>query len=185
MKKIKIKEIIIVEGKDDISAVKSAVDGEVIATNGLGLNDEKMNIIMEASKNKGIIILTDPDYPGEKIRNIISSKAQNVKHAFIKKEKTIKNGDLGIENASSKDIIDALKNANAQKDYSYEIFSKKDMIKYNLIGGKNSSKRRKELGDLLNIGYCSAKKFLKRINSFKISKSDFEKAISTIERRGF
>jgi len=59
------------------------------------------------------------------------------------------------------------------------------MIKYNLIGGKNSSKRRKELGDLLNIGYCSAKKFLKRINSFKISKSDFEKAISTIERRGF
>lgn len=185
MKKIKIKEIIIVEGKDDISAVKSAVDGEVISTNGLGLNDERLNTIVEASKTRGIIILTDPDSPGEKIRNMVSSKAENVKHAFIEKEKTIKNGDLGIENASKEDILLALKKANAQNDNSPQIYSKHDMLKYNLIGGKNSSIKRRELGNILNIGYCSAKKFLKRINSFEIPRNEFEKAVKTIERRGF
>jgi len=185
MKKIRIKEVIVVEGKDDVSAVKNAVDAEVISTSGLGLDSECLNIIKEASKNRGIIILTDPDYPGEKIRNIVSNSVDNVKHAFIRKEKTIKNGDLGIENAEGKDIIHALKNANAQIDNSPNIFSKKDMLKYNLIGGKNSSIRRRELGSLLNIGYCSAKKFLKRINSFNISRLEFEKALKIIERRGF
>ena len=49
-----IKEVIVVEGKDDISAVKKAVDAEVIATNGYGFpkgvvekikdnNDEREN----------------------------------------------------------------------------------------------------------------------------------------------
>ena len=33
-----IKEIIVVEGKSDISAVKRAVDAQVIATSGMGLN---------------------------------------------------------------------------------------------------------------------------------------------------
>jgi len=35
-----IKEIIVVEGKSDISAVKKAVDAEVISTSGLGINDK-------------------------------------------------------------------------------------------------------------------------------------------------
>ncbi|HAS91018.1 MAG TPA: ribonuclease M5, partial [Clostridiales bacterium] len=66
-----IKEIIVVEGKADVSAVKRAVDAQVISTNGLGINDKIINVIKKASKNKGIIILTDPDYPGKKIRNIL------------------------------------------------------------------------------------------------------------------
>jgi hypothetical protein len=39
------------------------------------------------------------------------------------------------------------------------------------------------MGDILNIGYCSGKKFLKRINSFKISKETFESAVEEMERR--
>lgn len=185
MEKIKIKEVVVVEGKDDIAAVKSAVDCEVLDTSGLGLNKEKLNVIIEASKRKGIIILTDPDFPGEKIRNLIAEKAKayNVKHAFIKKENTIKNGDLGIENARPKDIIYALKQAKPELDKEKDIYSQKDMIKYGLIGSENSSIKRKEIGDILNIGYCSGKKFLKRINSFKISKETFESAVEEMERR--
>src|SRR6056297_3507813 len=183
MNKLKIKEIIVVEGKDDISAVKSAVDCEVLDTNGLGLNKEKLNIIIEASKKTGIIILTDPDYPGEKIRNIISSKAENIKHAFIEKEKTIKDGDLGIENASREDIIKAIIKSKAVFEDIEDSFTIKDMMNYGLIGMENSSKKRKELGDILNIGFCSAKKFLKRLNSFKISREVLERALINIERR--
>ncbi len=185
MKKLKIQEIVVVEGKDDISAVKSAVDCEVLGTSGLGLDDEKLNIIIEASKKKGIIVLTDPDYPGEKIRNIISSKTKtkNIKHAFIEKEKTIKDGDLGVENASKEDIIQAIKKAKPALESQKDIYTLKDMLDYGLIGKNNSSKKRKELGDILNIGYCSGKKFLKRINSFKINRKLLEKSLVNIERR--
>jgi len=183
MNKLKIKEIIVVEGKDDISAVKSAVDCEVLDTNGLGLNKEKLDIIIEASKKRGIIVLTDPDYPGEKIRNIISSRAYNIKHAFIEKEKTIKDGDLGIENASKEDIKKAIMEAKPAISNAEDIYNIKDMMKYGLIGKKNSSKKRKKIGDLLNIGFCSGKKFLKRINSFNINRQVLEKALKDIERR--
>ncbi len=183
MEKLKIKEIIVVEGKDDISAVKAAVDCEVIDTNGLGLNKEKLNIIIEASKKRGIIILTDPDYPGEKIRNTINSKAENVKHAFIEKEKTIKDGDLGIENASKEDILQAIIKAKPSVEDIEDAFTIKDMMDYGLMGMENSSKKRKDLGDILNIGFCSAKKFLKRINSFNINRKVLERALIDIERR--
>ena len=183
MEKLKIKEIVVVEGKDDISAVKSAVNCEVLDTNGLGLNKEKLNIIIEASKKRGIIVLTDPDYPGEKIRNLISSKAENIKHAFIEKEKTIKDGDLGVENASKEDIVKAIKVAKPVLDSQEDIYTLKDMLDYGLIGKNNSSKKRKELGDFLNIGYCSGKKFLKRINSFRINRELLEKSLIDIERR--
>jgi len=64
-----------------------------------------------------------------------------------------------------------------------DIYSLKDMLDYGLIGKNNSSKKRKELGDILNIGYCSGKKFLKRINSFKINRKLLEKSLVNIERR--
>ena len=65
-----IKEIIVVEGRDDITAVKAAVDAEVIAVNGfsVGKNIEK---IKGAYERTGIIVLTDPDNAGNNIRNFI------------------------------------------------------------------------------------------------------------------
>lgn len=177
-----IKEIIVVEGKSDISAVKRAVDAEVIATSGLGLNENIMNIIKKASKNKGIIILTDPDYPGKKIRYMLSAEIENCKHAFIARDKANKNGNIGVENASPEDIREALKNARAEISDSKQEFTNSDMVYYNLVGNANASKRRAVLGDELGIGYCSAKQFLKRINSFGISREELEEAIITLEK---
>ena len=71
MKK-RIKEIIVVEGRDDISAVKAAVDAEIIQVNGFAVRKkENIDRIRIAEKNKGIIILTDPDYAGNEIRKYI------------------------------------------------------------------------------------------------------------------
>ncbi|MFA9424482.1 MAG: ribonuclease M5, partial [Sedimentibacter sp.] len=151
-----IKEIIVVEGKSDISAVKKAVDAEVIATSGLGINEKIINVIKKASKNRGIIILTDPDYPGKKIRNILSSEIENCKHAFIPRDKANKNGNIGVENACVEEIREALKNARAEIEENRQEFSNKDMIYYELIGNDNASKRRGLIGDELGIGYCSA-----------------------------
>ncbi len=177
-----IKEIIVVEGKADISAVKKAVDAEVIATNGLGINKKIIDIIKRASKNRGIIILTDPDYPGKKIRNILASEIENYKHAFIPRDKANKDGDIGVENASVDAIIEALKNAKAEITSDRQEFSNNDMVYYGLAGNDNAAKKRGIIGDELGIGYCSAKQFLKRLNSFGITKEELENAIDkTIE----
>ena len=43
-----IKEIIVVEGRDDVTAVKAAVDAEVIAVSGFGINKNTIDKIKEA-----------------------------------------------------------------------------------------------------------------------------------------
>lgn len=172
-----IKEIIVVEGKDDISAVKRAVDAEIISTSGLGLTQKTIDIIKKASKNRGVIILTDPDFPGKKIRNMIASQIENCKHAFIPRDKANNRGDIGVENASPEDIREALKNARAEITEERTEFSNEDMIYYQLVGNDNASKRRAKLGDELGIGYCSAKQFLKRLNNYGISREELEEAI--------
>ena len=71
-----IKEVIVVEGKDDITAVKAAVECEVIATGGFRFSDKFIERLRFIQKQKGIIVLTDPDYAGEKIRAIINRKVR-------------------------------------------------------------------------------------------------------------
>ncbi|NYB75320.1 ribonuclease M5 [Sedimentibacter hydroxybenzoicus DSM 7310] len=176
-----IKEIIVVEGKSDISAVKRAVDAEVIATSGLGINENIIKVIKKASKNRGIIILTDPDFPGKKIRNILAEEIENCKHAYIPRDKAKKDDDIGVENASPEVIREALKNARAEISDSVAEFTNKDMVYYGLVGNDNASKMRGLLGDELAIGYCSAKQFLKRLNSFGITREELEEAIIKVE----
>lgn len=177
-----IKEIIVVEGKDDISAVKRAVDAEIIATSGLGLTQQTIDLIKKASCNRGVIILTDPDFPGKKIRHMVSSQVKNCKHAFIPRDKANKNGNIGVENASPEDIREALANARAETTDGRNEFANEDMFYYELVGNDNASKRRAKLGDMLGIGYCSAKQFLKRLNNYGISREELEEALIIINK---
>lgn len=177
-----IKEIIVVEGKSDICAVKRAVDAEVISTSGLGINEKILKMIKRAAKDRGIIILTDPDFPGKKIRNILSSEIENCKHAFIPRDKANKKGNIGVENASVEEIRKAIENAKAESFHNEIEFTNQDMIYYGFVGNENASKRREVVGDIIGIGYCSAKQFLKRLNSFGIKKEELENAISIIEK---
>ena len=104
-----IKETIVVEGKDDIANVKRAVDCEMIATNGLAFGKDLIERLKEVDKRCGIIILTDPDYAGKKIRSRIAKHIPNAKHAYIDRKKAIKKNDLGVENAEPEVIIEALR----------------------------------------------------------------------------
>ena len=86
----KIKEIIIVEGKHDIAFLKTFLEADFIETNGLGLNEQtKLTIKKLYEQGNEFIVLTDPDYPGEKIRKEIQEIAPNCKHAFIRKKEAI------------------------------------------------------------------------------------------------
>ncbi|RKD30901.1 ribonuclease M5 [Thermohalobacter berrensis] len=176
-----IKEIIVVEGKDDVSAIKKAVDAEVIVTGGLGFSDNLIKRIKKAAERRGVIIFTDPDFAGEKIRKMISSKVKNCKHAFLPRDKAKKGDDIGIENASPEDIIDALKKARVESTEKRKEFSKADLIRHRLIGSEDSSKRRDVLGRILGIGYCNSKQFLKRLNNYGITREEFKEAVRRLD----
>lgn len=112
-KKPKIKEAIVVEGRDDTLAVSKAVDAITIETHGFGLSDKTWKILDKAYRERGLIILTDPDHGGRAIRRKILNRFPRSKEAFVSTEKASKKGDVGIENAAPDDIWEALKKARA------------------------------------------------------------------------
>ena len=63
-----INEVIVVEGRDDIDAVSKAVNADIIATHGYGITKDTIERIKSAYETRGIIILTDPDSAGQRIR---------------------------------------------------------------------------------------------------------------------
>jgi ribonuclease M5 len=66
-----IKEVLVVEGKMDVVAIDKAVEADCITTGGFTLSKRSLNDIAEAYKKRGIIILTDPDGAGERIRRFL------------------------------------------------------------------------------------------------------------------
>lgn len=178
-----IKEVIVVEGRDDITAVKQAVDAEMIAVGGFGINAKIISRIKEAQKRKGVIVLTDPDFAGEKIRSIIAKRVKGVKHAYIAQEDGLKDGDIGVENASPEVIRKALENAKITLEEKNEFYNMQDMYHFKLTGQTDSKKRRIILGKELGIGYGNANQMVSRLNNYGITKEEFTNAIDKIEKQ--
>lgn len=114
-KKIKIAEIIVVEGIHDRQAIDRAVEADCILTQGSTLSPETMKMIKRAQAERGVIILTDPDYVGERLRKEIAREVPGCKHAFLPVKKAVKDGDIGVENARPDAIIQALCQARVQQ----------------------------------------------------------------------
>lgn len=181
---MKIKEIIVVEGRDDTVKIKQAVNADTLETNGSAVNKEILTQIQLAQDTRGVIIFTDPDFPGERIRKIISENVPGCKHAFLQKSEALaKRGrGLGVEHASVEAIRHALKDVKQEIDDFEEEISFYDLIDAGLIGGPLAKTRRERLGSLLKIGYTNGKQLHKRLKMFRISKVAFSKAIQVVRQ---
>ncbi len=173
--------IIVVEGIHDESKIKEVYpDISCVVTNGSEISKDTINLIKELSKNNKIIIFTDPDHPGEKIRNIIEENIKDVSHAFLRSNICrSKNGKkVGIEHASSEAIIDALSNV-ITKINKEDTITNIELYSLGLNGNDNSRILRDKISDHLNIGRPNAKTFLKRLNLLGLTKDDL---INIIEK---
>ncbi len=173
--------IIVVEGIHDESKIKEVYpDISCVVTNGSEISKDTINLIKELSKNNKIIIFTDPDHPGEKIRNIIEENVKDVSHAFLRSNICrSKNGKkVGIEHASSEAIIDALSNV-ITKTNKEDTITNIELYSLGLNGNDNSRILRDKISDYLNIGRPNAKTFLKRLNLLGLTKDDL---INIIEK---
>nr|WP_242517956.1 ribonuclease M5 [Halobacillus sp. GSS1] len=181
-KYVKIKEVIVVEGKDDTARIKSAVDADTIETNGSAIDEHVLEQIKHAQDKRGVIIFTDPDYPGERIRHIVSQHVPACKHAFLPKHRARAKHDkgIGIEHASIADIQEALSAVYELVDIREGEIEKADLVDYGLIGGPKASKRREKLGVTLKIGKTNGKQLLKRLNMFHITSHQLNEAMDQI-----
>ncbi|MBM7555171.1 ribonuclease M5 [Thalassobacillus pellis] len=179
---MKIKEVIVVEGKDDTAKIKQAVEADTIETNGSAIDQGTIERIRHAREKRGIIIFTDPDAPGERIRTIVAQEVPGCKHAFLTKDQARSRYDkgIGIEHASLKDIRAALEAVYELKEWEEPVITKHDLMTYGLLAGPGASRRREKLGERLNIGKTNGKQLLKRLSMFQISKDEFEAAMKAL-----
>lgn len=179
---MKIKEIIVVEGRDDTVKVHLAVDADTIETNGSAINQTTLNQIQHAQTKRGVIVFTDPDYPGQRIRNIINEHVPGCKHAFLTRAdaRAKNNKGIGIEHASIESIQQALMDVYELREYNETDISKEDLLRYGLIGGPGASYRRNRLSERLQIGHTNGKQLLKRLSMFQITKKNFEQVVQQV-----
>lgn len=174
----KIKEIVIVEGREDERALKRACDVATIATHGFGISQETWGLIEKAYLGPGIIVMTDPDLAGDRIRKRIQERFPDAKHAYLARTEAKCGNEIGVEHANPDAILDALSKARCrlvdEKDYK-DSFTVSDLWQYGLIGIEHATERRDKLGHALGIGYGNTKTFLERLNHFGITREEFDR----------
>ena len=161
----RIKELIVVEGKHDVEKLHKLFDCDVVITNGLSLDENAMELIRAASEKQGVVVLTDPDHPGEVIRRAVMEIAPKARHAFINKEDAIGKRNVGVEYADDQAIIDAL-NSCVVFDSKTESISWKQYCSLGIIG---SSETREKVCRHFHTGHCNNRTLFRRLNMLGIT----------------
>jgi len=172
-----VKEIIVVEGRDDSAAVKRALNAETIETHGFGIRKEIWLQIEKAYLEKGIIIFTDPDFSGEQIRKKLTERFPNAKQAYLMSSDAVKGNDIGVENADAEAILFAIKKARASFEEAVQTFTYDDILRLGLTGNEDATKKRAVLGKALGIGYGNANTFINKLNKYGITMEELNETI--------
>lgn len=157
--------IIVVEGKNDASYLSSIIDGLYVITNGNEIPDGEIDFLNHL-KNKTIIVLTDSDEAGKRIRNRLNDVVKNCENVEIDISKCNKHNKHGIAECEKEEIIQSLnKYLMKENKNSTNVLSLMDLINCGVIT-KND---REHLANELHLGNCNNKTLLKRINYKNIS----------------
>ncbi|MBR0138196.1 MAG: ribonuclease M5 [Erysipelotrichaceae bacterium] len=169
----RIKELLVLEGKHDEARIRQLYDCDIVLTKGLALDEETLEYIAAAAENNGVIVFTDPDGPGEKIRKKIIEKVPKARHCFIAREKAIGKRNVGIEYGQTDAIIEALENT-VTFSKGNESLSRKEYLDLGLM---QNTEKRKKLSAALHLGFCNNKTLFKRLNMMNVSADQIRKIL--------
>ena len=163
---IHIQEVIVVEGNYDKERLRKLTDAPIICTHGFQIYRSKaiLNSIKSLAKDRGVLILTDSDGAGFRIRNYLKSclgQSCPIKNLYIpaiegkekRKETPGKEGLLGVEGMDDATLISILSSVSSAEE-SRETFTpvtKTDFFSLGLSGGEESAKNRADLARRLNL----------------------------------
>lgn len=191
---IKINEAIIVEGKYDKIKLSSIVDAVIITTNGYGIfkDTEKLSLIRYYAEKTGIIILTDSDSAGMKIRNYIKGAIKNgrIVNVYIpdvfgkekRKEKPSAEGKLGVEGISPEVLLNAFEKSGIT---STERIGEPDINNFTLYelglsGGTNSRELRTVLQKRLGLPKLMSASSLIEVLNTMMNSEELSKLVAEI-----
>lgn len=162
--KITVTEAIVVEGKYDKIKLSSLFNAVIIVLDGFGIykDKEKLSLLRHYANSVGLIILTDSDSAGFRIRGYLKGAVKgNIRHVYIpdvfgkekRKQKPSADGKLGVEGMKRDVILKAFENAGISFADKIEFGSitKYTLYELGLSGGKNSAAKRAQLLESLNL----------------------------------
>ena len=197
---IKIKQAVIVEGKYDKIKLSTVLDTVIIQTDGFGIfkDKEKQKLIKRLAQTRGIVILTDSDSAGFKIRSFIGSTVDNGKiiNAYIpdifgkerRKTEPSKEGKLGVEGMRPEVILEALRACGATfddetQDSPRTAITKQDFVELGLSGGTDSSVKRLCVQKTMNLPeHMSANALLQALNLL-MTADELRNLVTTLEKK--
>ncbi len=177
---LQIRQAIIVEGKYDKIKLSSLVKAVIIQTNGFGIFKDKelLELIRYYAKTTGILILTDSDRAGFRIRGYLRGAIPegNIKNIYIpdvfgkekRKAKPSAEGKLGVEGMEADILREAFRKAGVLTDEAPpgDPITKTDLYFAGLSGTPDCSDKRRELQASLGLpSNLSASALLEILNS--------------------
>lgn len=178
MKKI-INGIIVVEGKTDVAFLSEFLEAEFVITNGSEIPAKTIEYLQKCAENRDIFVLTDPDSPGKRIRDILDQNIPNLKHCFVSKERSIKNHKVGVAESTKDEVLKSLEHYIVTTKEEIGSITHSDLVKLGLEGDENSKHNREIVIKHFHLGFCNAKTFLKRLNYSKLTVEDIRKVLWT------
>ncbi len=192
---LKLKEVVIVEGKYDKIKLSQILDALIIDVGGFNIfkNKEKVQMIKKLADKNGVLILTDSDHAGFMIRNYLNGiiPQDKIKHAYIpdiigkeKRKKTYsKERKLGVEGVDDKIILDAINKVSLKKEEktnNIKEITKMDFYEDGLSGRDNSSDKRKKLLKKLNLPENLSQNALIKVLNKTISYDEYKRVIEEL-----
>ena len=193
---LKLKQAVVVEGRYDKIKLSSILDATIIETSGFRIfsNEQSVEMLRVLAKRCGLIIITDSDFAGFRIRNYLKNKITEgeITHVYLpdvlgkekRKAHPSKEGLLGLEGLSQDEILTALKNAGILDSEESQVpadrITKLDLYELGLSGHKDSKQKRLELLKALNLPSHLSANSLPDVLSSIISKDELYKLVNSL-----
>lgn len=171
MNKKYIPGVIVVEGKHDVSKLSSIYNSCYVVTNGYEIPEEEVKFLKALKEDIQIIILTDNDEAGKKIRERINEIKSNLINVEISAPKSSKK--QGVAECLIGDIEKALDKyvVSKKNETNYDLYN------LGLIGRDNSKELRRFISNKFNLGLVNKNNIIKRLNLLNISNEELEQEI--------
>ena len=160
--KIYLDGILVVEGKEDASYLSNYISSEIVVTNGFELSKETISYL----KDKKVIVLTDPDEAGLKIRESLNKQLPNAINVEVDINKCDRGAKNGVAECQIDEVLSKL-HKYVKEDNKIESNIKMSDL-YNL-GLVNNKELRNKVSQKLNLGVCNAKTLYKRLATNNVS----------------
>lgn len=164
--RLHIRHTVIVEGKYDKIKLEPLIDATILTTGGFGIftNTERLALFRTLAKRTGLLILTDSDAAGFRIRNFLKGAVNEgeIRHVYIpdllgkerRKAQPSKEGKLGVEGIPAPILRDVLTKAGVLEEAlppKQDPITRLDLYEDGLTGGQDSVDKREALLNRLSL----------------------------------